>query len=74
MGVPETVAKRVAELPPAKQAEVLDFVEFLAARTTGAPQASTDWPDRAFRELALQALATEADPVSYTMADCRDVG
>jgi hypothetical protein len=38
MNVPDQVAKLCAGLPPAKQEEVLDFVEFLVAR-----QSQTTW-------------------------------
>ena len=38
MNVPEQVAKLCQDLPPAKQEEVLDFVEFLVSR-----QVPTSW-------------------------------
>lgn len=68
MGVAERIAHKVESLPADKQAEVLDFVEFLAARAAS----EHDREDRAFGNLALaQALRGEDDdPVHYGLADC----
>ena len=38
MNVPEQIAQLSQALPPEKQAEILDFVEFLVSR-----QSSTNW-------------------------------
>jgi hypothetical protein len=72
MGVAEKIAALAARLPPAKQAEVLDFVEFLAARSAEPTNAASALDDEGFRALALRALADEDDPVVYVLADCRE--
>jgi len=41
MNLNQQISQRLSELPPAKQQEVLDFVEFLA-RKAGSPHHSTD--------------------------------
>jgi hypothetical protein len=44
----------IRALPPERQSEVFDFVEFLAARYgTGQQSSSTDWAEAVFSELAL---------------------
>lgn len=76
MGVPEKIAALAARLPPAKQAEVLEFVEFLASRLAARSAAPgrevAAWSDAAFHELALQSLAADEDPVTYELADCKE--
>jgi hypothetical protein len=69
MGYAELIAQKLALLPPEKQAEVFDFVEFIIAR------ASASWADRDFQSMSLaQALRDqEDDPVSYSASDCREV-
>ena len=71
MGVAQKIAEIAATLPPAKQAEVLDFVEFLASRAGGAPASSAaEWTDAEFQELALRALHDGDDvPVTYERAE-----
>jgi hypothetical protein len=63
------IAQKLALLPPEKQAEVFDFVEFIAART------SAGWTDRHFQSMSLaQALRDqEDDPVTYSSSDCREL-
>jgi Protein of unknown function (DUF2281) len=73
MGVAEKIAEIAATLPPAKQAEVLDFVEFLASRTTGGGVPDpAEWTDTAFQTLALRGLADDDDPVRYDLSDCKE--
>jgi hypothetical protein len=73
MGVVEKIAELAAALPPAKQAAVLDFVEFLASRTTGGRVPDpAEWTDAAFQKLALCRLADDDDPVRYDLADCKE--
>jgi hypothetical protein len=69
MGYIELIEK-LQTLPRDKQAEVFDFVEFLAARFT-APPPDAEWTDGKFSEFSLgQALrGMEDDPVSYTTDD-----
>ena len=66
MSVAEAIALKVSQLPPARQAEVLDFVEFLSARTT-----TTTEEELAFRSLALASLSDDDDPVVYSLEDCK---
>ena len=72
MGVADKIAVLAAMLPPAKQAEVLDFIEFLAARRAGPAAASDAWDDDGFRALARRTLVDEDDPVSYELGDCKE--
>ena len=70
VGVPELIARRVQALPPARQAEVLDFVEFLATRS----DAGADWTEHDFTALALaSALGEDEDETKYDEADCREI-
>jgi hypothetical protein len=79
MGYAELIEKLQA-LPLEKQAEVFDFVEFLATRC-GKPgvvpvggQDRDDWTDADFAGFSLaQALrGMEDDPVTYTTDDLRE--
>jgi hypothetical protein len=73
MGYAELL-RRLQALPQDKQAEVFDFVEFLARRSRSVedvPQTPTDWTDAEFTALAAQAWR-EDDPVVYTPADLRE--
>lgn len=72
MGVPEKIAELAARLPPEKQAEVLDFVEYLTERSSRRPVVEPGWSDEAFRHLALASLGADEDPVTYELADCRE--
>lgn len=69
MGYAELTAQKLALLPLEKQAEVFDFVEFIAVRL------SIDWTNGQFQSMSLtQALRNEGDaPVSYSASDCREV-
>jgi hypothetical protein len=75
MGYAELI-ERLQALPQDKQAEVFDFVEFLARRSAlpGAPLAQGAWTDAEFARMAMaQALrGIEDDPVAYTAADLRE--
>lgn len=65
----ERIATRVAALPDARQAEVLDFVEVLAAgqQAVGA----VDWTESQFASVSLEHLFAVHDPIGYDLADCR---
>jgi hypothetical protein len=69
MGFGELIEKLQA-LPADKQAEVFDFVEFLAVRFAARP-AGADWADREFSDFSLgHALrGMESDPVTYSTDD-----
>ena len=71
MGVADRIAELAAKLPPAKQAEVLDFVEFLTKRAATAGRVG-DWSDAGFGDVALAALVDDDDPVTYELSDCRE--
>lgn len=75
MGYAELI-ERLQALPQEKQAEVFDFVEFLAARSRSTDQqpAHSEWTDAEFSDMAMaQALrGMEDDPVGYTAADLRE--
>ncbi|NNM80692.1 MAG: hypothetical protein HKM01_09635 [Gallionella sp.] len=72
-----SIITRLESLPRDKQAEVFDFIEFLAARcaaTTGKSLTHTEWTDAEFSELSMhQALRDmEGETVTYTHADLRE--
>ncbi len=69
MGYAELIAQKLTLLPPEKQAEVFDFVEFIASRI------SADWTESHFQLMGLsQALRDQTDdPVNYSASDCREV-
>ena len=76
MGYAELI-NRLESLPREKQAEVFDFVEFIAGRcgsTTGKPFTHSEWTDAEFSELSMrQALrGMEEESVTYTRADLRE--
>ncbi len=66
-------------LPTDKQAEVVDFVEFLAARfAVSAPipaaSESTDWTDASFSQFSMQQAQRSLgqETVSYSAADLKE--
>ena len=76
MGYAELI-NRLESPPRDKQAEVFDFVEFLAARcgaSTNKPLPHAEWTNAEFSELSMrQALrGMEEDSVTYTRADLRE--
>lgn len=67
--------ERLQALPPDKQAEVFDFVEFLSARSgKGQTHVRGEWAGAEFANMAMaQALhGLEDDLVTYTLADLRE--
>ena len=76
MGFAELIEK-LQNLPAEKQAEVYDFVEFLADRFGKAkctPFPPGEWSDAEFSEFAMgQALrGMEVEPVLYTRDDLKE--
>jgi len=74
MGYAELIEK-LQTLPTEKQAEVFDFVEFLATRFGHAqPAKQGEWTDAEFADLSMrQALrGMEDDPVAYTRDDLKE--
>ena len=71
MGYADIISHKVQQLSVEKLAEVLDFVEFIALRSSG----RMDWSDQDFSEMSLeQALRDEQDgAVNYTVTDCREL-
>lgn len=53
MNVPEQVAKLCQDLPPDKQEEVLDFVEFLTSR-----QSSESWTVERRQEVVVNTMGS----------------
>ncbi|WP_395457512.1 DUF2281 domain-containing protein (plasmid) [Azospirillum melinis] len=75
MGYAELI-KKLQSLPEDKQAEVFDFVEFLAARFAASTDASRgEWSESQFAEFSMeQAMrGMEDDPVTYSRDDLREV-
>ena len=74
MGYAELL-KTVQSLPKEKQAEVFDFVTFLAARCGIATDASYDeWTGNEFAEFSLrQAMrGMEGETARYTLSDLKE--
>ncbi|OYT90195.1 MAG: hypothetical protein CFE43_19465 [Burkholderiales bacterium PBB3] len=72
MGYAELIQQRLQTLSPDKQAEVYDFVEFIATRN---PRPSpVDWTNEEFSRLSMtEALrGLENDPVDYALADVKE--
>jgi hypothetical protein len=69
--------QKYQRLPPDKQAEVADFIEFLSARHQVPAEAAgpTEWTDAEFAELAMgQALrGMEDEPDLYTRDDLKEI-
>lgn len=72
MGYAELVAK-LQTLPVEKQAEVFDFVDFLAARFARGDEVA-DWTDAGFNRFSVtRALDDQADdPVEYGVEDIKE--
>ncbi|MFA7400255.1 MAG: hypothetical protein WCZ98_07230 [Sideroxydans sp.] len=76
MGYAELIS-RLEALPREKQAEVLQFVEFLSARcatSADQPLAHAEWTDAEFSKLSMsQAMrGMEQETVTYTSEDLRE--
>jgi hypothetical protein len=62
-------------LPPEKQAEVIDFIEYLASRCPVAPAHGLDeWTEAEFAELSMQSAlrGLEDEPDIYTLEDLKE--
>lgn len=74
---PAQFFKKLQTLPPAKQAEVFDFIDFLASRST-TPQdqetAEDGWTNADFSKMAMsQAMrGMEEEPPLYTVDDLKE--
>ena len=77
MGYPELMEK-IRALPEDKQAEVFDFVEFLANRfaaaATGGRHDAKGWSEAEFSAFSMGVALSgmEDDPVTYTRGDLRE--
>ncbi|NJL55614.1 DUF2281 domain-containing protein [bacterium] len=74
---PAQFFEKVQALPPAKQAEVFDFIEFLASRSTTSQDQETagdDWRNADFSTMAMsQAMrGMEEEPSLYTLDDLKE--
>jgi hypothetical protein len=69
MSYAELIAQKLTQLSPDKQAEVFDFVEFIASRS------SADWSESHFQLMSLSQAFREQtdDPVNYSASDCREI-
>jgi hypothetical protein len=77
MGYAELIQQKLQNFPPEKQAEVYDFVEFIAARIPSPPPKSehaSEWTDAEFSQMAMAKAmrGLEDDPVSYSLADLKE--
>lgn len=77
MSYAQTIAEIIANLPPERQVEIYDFVEFIAARCGELPNQHLvhgEWSDDAFAKLSMQQAmrGMEDDPVSYTSNDLKE--
>ena len=77
MGYAELIQRRLKTLPPEKQAEIYDFVEFIATRgsdVVARPDPRGDWSEAEFSQLSLaQAMrGMEDDPVVYSLDDVKE--
>ena len=72
MGYAELI-QTVEKLSPERQAEVLDFAQFLATRS-GTKPAFDDWTREDFSRASMaQALrGMEDDPVAYSISDIKE--
>ena len=77
MGYAELIYQRLQTLSLEKQAEVYDFVEFIAARvhaTEAAAKRHALWTDQEFSRLSLTHAmrGLENDPVDYQLTDLKE--
>jgi hypothetical protein len=65
MGINQLIAQKIHTLPPEKQYEVLDFVEFLASRLNPPPETRPRFPSlRPFRAALAPAKTSAAELIS----------
>ncbi len=72
MSLADKITAELAALPEAKQAEVLDFIEFLAARqasSAGGREADGEWMEASLAQ-ALRGMENEPD--TYSVADLKE--
>jgi hypothetical protein len=74
---PAQLFEKIQALPPDKQVEVFDFIDFLASRSTtpGEPEIATDrWTNSEFSEISMsQAMrGMEEEPPLYTLDDLKE--
>ena len=74
---PAQFFEKVQALPPAQQAAVFDFIEFLASRSTTSQDQETaggDWTNADFSTMAMsQAMrGMEEEPSLYTLDDLKE--
>ena len=77
MGYAELIQQRLQTLSQEKQAEIYDFVEFLAARspnTGAAAEPSGDWTEVEFSRLSITHAmrGLEDDPIMYALDDLKE--
>jgi hypothetical protein len=77
MSYAKSIAEKIAALPPERQAEIFDFVEFIVARYGGSSSqgmAQCEWTDDTFAALSMQQAlrGMEDEPVIYTSNDLKE--
>lgn len=75
MGYAELIQQRLQILPQEKQAEIYNFVEFIAARISHpAPDNASEWTDAEFSRMAMAKAmrGLEDDPVTYSLDDLKE--
>ncbi|WP_126148390.1 DUF2281 domain-containing protein [Synechococcus elongatus] len=74
---PAQIFEKLQALPPDKQAEVFDFIEFLASRSptpSDREVAAEDWNNAGFSQLSMsQAMrGMEDEPSLYSLDDLKE--
>ncbi len=74
---PAQFLEKVQALPPDKQSEVFDFIEFLTSRSTPLSDHKSveeDWTNAEFSKMSMiQAMrGMEEEPVLYTLDDLKE--
>ena len=77
MGYAELIHLRLQTLTPEKQAEIYDFVEFIATRGGALmtnPAMPDDWSPAEFSRLSMAHAmrGLESDPVAYSVDDLKE--
>ena len=73
----KSITEKIAALPPERQAEIFDFVEFIVARyggLSGQGLAQYEWTDDAFAASSMQQAlrGMEDESVIYTSDDLKE--
>lgn len=72
MGLDQLILESIHKLPPDKQSEVLDFVEFLASRVDSAAQTKKAFPSLKDFRASMKPAVTSASELLQQMRDEED--